>query len=98
MDISLLAEHAEEAASFLKSFSNHSRLMILCALIDKELSVSELNTLVPLSQSALSQHLSALRHAGLVMTRRESQVIFYQIKNPHVYSQIKLLKDIFCPD
>jgi len=53
-----------------------NRLMILCHLLDEELSVTALNEKLPLSQSALSQHLAVLRKDGLVSTRRVSQTIF----------------------
>ncbi|MDG1485587.1 MAG: metalloregulator ArsR/SmtB family transcription factor, partial [Porticoccaceae bacterium] len=75
-DLEQLAEHAQEAAALLKQLSNQHRLMILCSLIDSELSVTELNSRTNLSQSALSQHLASLRNAGLVQTRREAQTIF----------------------
>jgi DNA-binding transcriptional ArsR family regulator len=68
-------EHAIEAAAFLKSLANEQRLLILCCLLDGPLSVGEINGRVPLSQSALSQHLGVLREAGLVSTNRQSQTI-----------------------
>jgi len=43
-DLEQLAEHAQEAAALLKQLSNQHRLMILCSLIDSELSVTELNS------------------------------------------------------
>jgi DNA-binding transcriptional ArsR family regulator len=51
--------------------SHPSRLMVLCYLMNGECPVSALNDAIPLSQSALSQHLAGLRQAGLVDTRRD---------------------------
>ena len=96
-DLQKLAESADEAAALLKAMSNPNRLMILCSLLDNELSVSELNALIPLSQSSLSQHLAALRKAELVRTRRESQTIFYSIQGDSVLTIILTLKQLFCP-
>jgi DNA-binding transcriptional ArsR family regulator len=93
-----MAAHAGEAAQLMKSLGNEHRLMVLCTLIDGELSVGELNDLVPLSQSSLSQHLAALRKAELVDTRRESQTIFYRLKGDNAIRVIAVLKEIFCPD
>jgi DNA-binding transcriptional ArsR family regulator len=45
-----LKEYASEAVGMLKSLSNENRLMILCSLIEGELSVGELNQRIPLSQ------------------------------------------------
>ena len=92
-----LQEHAKEAADLLKQLSNENRLMILCSLINTELSVSELNAMTPLSQSALSQHLASLRNANLVSTRRDGQAIFYRLKGDEATQVIKVLKSIYCP-
>ncbi|HNI37912.1 MAG TPA: metalloregulator ArsR/SmtB family transcription factor [Pseudomonadales bacterium] len=94
----LMAANAHQASAFLKKLANEHRLMILCALVGREMSVGELNALVPLSQSALSQHLAGLRTAELVSTRRQGQTIFYAIANPAVQAVIQLLHDQFFPD
>ena len=96
-DLEKLAESASEAAALLKAMSNPNRLMILCSLLDQEMSVNALNDGIPLSQSAVSQHLAALRRAKLVETRRESQTIFYRIKGDAAKQVILVLKQIFCP-
>ena len=56
-----MREHASDAAGLMKALGNESRLMILCVLAEGERSVGELNTIIPLSQSALSQQLARLR-------------------------------------
>lgn len=96
MNIADLAAHAGEAEALLKGLSNSNRLMILCSLSEGELSVSELNERVPLSQSALSQHLATLRKAGMVATRRESQMIYYRLDEPKVGVIIEVLHGMFC--
>ena len=92
-----MATHAAEAASLLKELSNINRLMICCCLVEEELSVSLLNQQVPLSQSALSQHLSRLREAGLVITRKEAQTVYYRLADDKVIKIIATLKSIYCP-
>ena len=93
-----LQKHAKEASNLLKQLCNENRLMILCSLINTELSVSELNAMTPLSQSALSQHLASLRSAGLVQTRREAQTIYYSLCGDHAMQVIKVLQSIYCPE
>jgi ArsR family transcriptional regulator, virulence genes transcriptional regulator len=70
-------DHATEAAALFKALANEQRLLVLCALLEGPRSVGEINARVPLSQSALSQHLAVLRAASLVTTRRASQTIYY---------------------
>src|SRR6202142_363272 len=77
--LAAVQEHATEAAALLKALSNDQRLLVLCALLDGPMSVGEINERVPLSQSALSQHLGVLRDAGLVVTKRQSQTIYYEL-------------------
>ena len=47
--------------------------------MEKEYSVGELEEIVGLSQSALSQHLARLRKDNLVETRRSAQTIYYNL-------------------
>ncbi|WP_188151768.1 ArsR/SmtB family transcription factor [Teredinibacter waterburyi] len=96
--IDQIAEHAEDAAGLLKELGNESRLMICCLLGDSELSVGELNQRLPLSQSALSQHLARLRDAGLVRTRKQSQTVFYSLVGENAVKIITTLKSIYCPN
>ncbi|PKG58637.1 transcriptional regulator [Shewanella sp. Choline-02u-19] len=96
IDVSAMVTNAESAAKWLKAIANPYRLMILCLLLDKELSVTELNATVPLSQSALSQHLAVLRSEDLVATRKSSQVVFYTLKNKEVTEVISILYRKYC--
>ena len=81
----------ETGYKILRAMGNRHRLHILYVLWKKEHSVSELEQNIPLSQSALSQHLAVLRRAGLVKTRRQAQTIYYSIKNPVVLNVLGLL-------
>jgi len=93
-----MADHAKEAAKMLKRMANEHRLMVLCSLASGELSVGDLNARLPLSQSALSQHLASLREADLVKTRRESQTIYYSLQGEQAKKIIAVLQSIYCPE
>ncbi|WP_020679829.1 ArsR/SmtB family transcription factor [Marinobacterium rhizophilum] len=90
--------NAARAARLMRALSNEHRLLILCYLQDRELSVSELNQCLSLSQSALSQHLAILRNDGLVQTRRESQTIFYSLHGDQAQRVIQTLHELYCAD
>jgi ArsR family transcriptional regulator, virulence genes transcriptional regulator len=96
MDINQLVANATQAETFLKMLANRNRLMILCNLLNKEHSVNELNQLIPLGQSALSQHLAALRKNELVACRRDAQSIYYSVSDPRVKQIIQTLYEFFC--
>ena len=76
--------------------ANPKRLLILCHLLDSELSVSELSERVQLGQSPLSQHLAKLRALKLVSTRREGQMILYRLASESVASVLTTLHGIYC--
>ena len=97
-DLNDMQTHAKAAADLLKQMSNEHRLMILCALGNQELAVSEINQLVPLSQSALSQHLASLRHAELVKTRKDSQTVYYRLNGDAALRIIAVLQSLYCPE
>lgn len=94
--IEQMRAHAPDAAGLMKALGNESRLMILCTLAEGERSVGELNAMIPLSQSALSQQLARLRSHDIVETRRESQTIYYSLAEGPAHRVIHLLHDIYC--
>ena len=96
-DWEAMRRSAADAVYLLKSLANENRLAILCVLAEGETSVGQLNEHIPLSQSALSQHLAVLREQGLVQTRRESQSIYYRLAETPALRVIALLHDIYCP-
>lgn len=94
-----LEQNAEKAESLLKALSNKHRLMILCLLEEGELSVSQLNDQIRVSQSSLSQNLAWLRREQYVKTRRDAQTIFYSLNDPNISKIIHVLHSIYCqPD
>ena len=96
-DITEFQASAAAAATLLRALGNERRLMILCQLTDGERAVGDLQSLVGLSQSALSQHLAVLREEGVVATRREGQTIWYRISDPAAVKVVATLAEIFCP-
>jgi DNA-binding transcriptional ArsR family regulator len=91
-----LERNAHKASGLLGAMANTSRLMILCRLADGEKSVSELQPMIGLSQSALSQHLAVLRRRQLVRTRRAGQSIYYSLASGQAASVINTLHEQFC--
>lgn len=96
VDTALMSVRAAEASRFLRMLANEKRLLVLCRLLDGEVSAGTLAEAVGLSQSALSQHLTRLREDGLVSTRRDSQTIYYRLSDPRVAALLALLYDQFC--
>lgn len=91
-----LEKNAHKASDLLGAMANTSRLMILCRLADGERSVSDLQPLIGLSQSALSQHLAVLRGKHLVRTRRVGQSIYYSLASGEAAAIMHTLHEQFC--
>ncbi len=96
VQIEELQKNAQKASELLKAMSNEKRLMILCYLAGGEKAVGEMEKLVGLSQSALSQHLARLRRDGLVKTRRSSQTIYYSLAGGDAQAIMETLHGIYC--
>lgn len=92
----LMESASAAAAELLKAMANPQRLRVLCLLVEREMSVGEINALVPISQSALSQHLAVLREKNLVATRREAQTVFYSVADGTVHDVIEVLHRNLC--
>lgn len=78
------ADTVRRAAEALRMLSDPTRLNILWALMQGESSVACLAELADTSATAVSQHLSKLRLAGLVANRREGTFVFYALADEHI--------------
>jgi DNA-binding transcriptional ArsR family regulator len=96
MNLGELQSRALRASGLLKAMSNPVRLLVLCQLAESEKSVGELERVVDVSQSALSQHLALLRSRGLVRSRRAGQTIYYSLTGPEAPALLAALYELFC--
>lgn len=78
-DLSILKRDSREMADHLKLLAHPERLLMLCQMDEREVSVGELTDLSGLSQSAVSQHLARFREQGIVSCRGEAQTRFYSL-------------------
>ncbi len=74
---SLLPE-SQEVARLFKAVGDPLRVEILCALTTDSYGVLELSHVFQVKQSGMSHHLKVLANAGLVLSRREGNSIFYR--------------------
>jgi DNA-binding transcriptional ArsR family regulator len=99
LNISELGVNAGEASAFLKALSHPMRLLVLCNLMEGEVTSGELAERLDVSHPNLSQHLSKLKAEKLVATRRTATTIYYRIADPRINEIISVLYEMFCaPD
>lgn len=73
-----------QQARVLKALANESRLKIVHRLSRGECSVGELTDLVGSDRTTISKHLAVLRAHGIVLDRREGNVVYYSLLTPCV--------------
>ena len=91
-----MSESARDATAMLKALSHEGRLMILCYLAHGPKSVTELEEILSMRQSAVSQQLARLRADNLIEARRDGKTIFYSIKDARAHRIMELVYDLFC--
>ncbi len=73
---------SETKAALFKALGHPARIRCLEVLVDGERSVGDLQPLVGIELSHLSQQLGVLRRAGLVTSRKDGSSVVYSIKDP----------------
>ena len=95
-ELSELHDKAAHAVELLKAMANEWRLMILCQLSEGEKTVSELQEILGLSQSALSQHLAVLRRERIVKATKQAQSVSYSLAGDDATRVMHTLHEVFC--
>lgn len=84
----------ERQAVLFKAFANPTRIHLIDLLGRGEVGASDLQERLGISKANLSQHLSILRSAGMVNTRREGKRLMCGISSREVkdaYNQVRLI-------
>lgn len=85
------------AARTMTQLSHPQRLRVLCLLVDKgELSVADLLEYIPLTASALSQHLAKMKDEGLISSRRVAKNVYYTIQRDDILEILEVLHKLYC--
>lgn len=82
----------EIKADLFRALAHPARVRALELLVEGEHSVGELQPLVGIESSHLSQQLGVLRRAGLVVTRKEGSSVIYSIRDPQLVELLAAAK------
>ena len=75
---------ASELASLFSTLSDASRVRIISALLQRELSVGALANILEMSESAVSHQLRGLRQMRIIRGRKQGRQVFYSLEDEHV--------------
>ena len=73
-----------QMALIMKAMAHPTRLFILDRLKEREHCVCELQALIKADMSTVSKHLSVLKQAGIIASRKENNQVFYSLLCPCV--------------
>jgi len=96
LDLKKMRSSADSACKLMKALTHRDRLMLLCEISQGEKCVGELEEVLDIHQPMLSQHLTGLRTAKLVKTRREGKQIYYSLGSESALAVIQVLYQQFC--
>lgn len=90
----LTQEISQLEANFCAALSDPTRLLILYALNEKPLNVTEIQNEIGASQPATSRHLKTLRERGLVEASRQGTVITYSLADKRLIQALDMLRAV----
>ena len=85
---------SEIKAELFRALAHPARVRVLEVLAEAERSVGEMQPLVGIESSHLSQQLGVLRRAGLVVTRKEGSSVYYAIRDPELVGLLAVAKRV----
>ena len=95
-ELTRMMKNARRASDFLKALAHENRLLLLCLLSERERSVTELEELLSLRRTTVSQQLARLRLDGIVTTRRDGKTIYYSLADADALKFVKVIYEMFC--
>ena len=81
-------------AGTCRTLAHPTRLAVIEALRSGERTVTDLVDTVGTTAANLSQHLAAMRDAGVVEARREGRYAFYRISDPRILKAFQLMREV----
>ncbi|OQX64494.1 MAG: hypothetical protein B5M51_03620 [Anaerolinea sp. 4484_236] len=93
-----MSEISVNPTTFAKALADETRQKIMSLCCCKWLSVGEIVEALHVSQPTVSHHLSILRAAGLVDSRREGKQVFYSLNQEKIAASCCQLAGDFAPE
>ena len=82
-------------ASLFQALSHPTRIAIVEALREGELSARAIQEQLGIEQANLSQHLAILRSRQIVVNRKEGNQVFYSLRSPVLLEVLDIMRHYF---
>ena len=83
-----------ELSAVLKTLGDDVRLRIIGLLLKRELCVCDIESVLEISQANASRHLSKMKSAGILSSRKNAQWVYYDINRQFIEMHGELLKSL----
>jgi ArsR family transcriptional regulator len=84
----------ERHAEMCKVFSNPTRLMILNALRESEMTVNAIAERLGIALGTVSPHLLMMKQQRVLVSRKQGNQVFYRLANPKMLRAFDLIREI----
>lgn len=84
----------ERQVLICKAFANSTRLRMLDLLGRHDWSAAELQKALGVSKANLSQHVTVLKSAGVIVRRRQGREVFFSLAMPEVKKACQLIQHV----
>jgi len=81
-------------ADFFRALAHPVRLQIIEFLKSGENNVGSIMKALSIQQSSLSRHLTVLREAGILKSRQQGTVIYYNIEHHNIFHVLRPIADM----
>jgi len=87
-----VAVNYEKVGETLKALAHPARLKMVAGLLKDECNVAQIQKVLGLPQSTISQHLRILKNADIIKGRREGTKICYRVIDARVRKIVEIIK------
>jgi DNA-binding transcriptional ArsR family regulator len=87
-----VAVNYEKVSEILKALAHPARLKMVIGLLKDECNVAQIQKVLGLPQSTISQHLRVLKNAGIIKGRREGTKTCYRVIDARVRKIVEIIK------
>ena len=84
----------EQHAEMCKVFSHATRLMILNALREREVTVAAIAAQLGVALGTVSPHLLMMKQRRVLASRKQGNQVFYRLANPKMLQAFDLIREI----
>ncbi len=81
-------------ADICQTLANPKRLRIINILREKEISAGEIQKVLNIPKANLSQHMSVLKQKGIVMARKEGNIVYYRLARPKILKAYDIMREV----